>query len=180
MSAGFNYPRLLRRAAEAMVRSVVAEAAAEGLPGDHHFYLTFRTRRPGVEVPDTLLARYPETMTVVLQHQYSGLEVDDEAFAVTLRFGGSWERIRVPFAALTAFLDPSVPFGLDLEQFEAAASAEPEGEARPAGRPAAPRASAAAARSDEARAPEDPAPQEAEDLDPEPGRSADVLPFRPR
>lgn len=170
MSAGFDYPRLLRSAAEALVRRVVTQAAEDGLPGEHHFYLTFRTRRPGVELPPSLLSRYPETMTVVLQHQYTGLEVDDEGFAVTLRFGGSWERIRVPFAALTAFLDPSVPFGLDLEQFEAAANLEPEREAEAESPP------------EEVAEPEaaedelgEPASSEAA-----PGRGADVLPFRPR
>lgn len=176
MSAGFDYPRLLRGAAEALVRRVVTQAAEEGLPGEHHFYLTFRTRRPGVEVPASLLSRYPETMTVVLQHQYSGLEVDDEGFAVTLRFGGSWERIRVPFAALTAFLDPSVPFGLDLEQFEAAANLDPEREAE-AG--ASRRRTARNEAADDADADHEeldaPASSEAA-----PGRGADVLPFRPR
>jgi hypothetical protein len=107
-------------------------------------------------------------MTVVLQHQYTGLEVDDEGFAVTLRFGGSWERIRVPFAALTAFLDPSVPFGLDLEQFEAAANLEPDREAASAS----PREEVAEPHEDELG---EPASSEAA-----PERGADVLPFRPR
>jgi hypothetical protein len=170
VSSGFDYPRLLRGAAEALVRRVVTQAAEDGLPGEHHFYLTFRTRRPGVELPASLLSRYPETMTVVLQHQYTGLEVDEEGFAVTLRFGGSWERIRVPFAALTAFLDPSVPFGLDLEQFEAAANLEPELEAAAES----PRAQSIEPEED-AEELEGPAGSEAA-----PERGADVLPFRPR
>ena len=132
MSDRFDYPALLRRATTGVVREVLTETAAGGLPGEHHFYLTFRTGDEGVSIPPALRARYPETMTIVLQHQFAELVVDDEAFAVTLRFGGAWERIRVPFAALASFLDPSVPFGLDFTQFGNALAngipAEVEGE----------------------------------------------------
>lgn len=117
MIEGFDYPALLRQATIGVVREVLQATAANGLVGDHHFYLTFRTGDDGVSIPPGLRARYPETMTIVLQHQFGELEVDDEAFAVTLRFGGAWERVRVPFSALASFLDPSVPFGLDFTQF---------------------------------------------------------------
>ena len=160
MSEGFDYPRLLRRATLGLVRDLLLGAAADGLPGEHHFYLTFDTRQPGVELPATLASRYPESMTIVLQNQWADLEVGDEEFAVTLRFGGVWERLQVPFDALASFLDPSVPFGLDFTQFAAAAAAH-EPEPAPPAPPAAPAAEA-----------------EAEASDAE--RGADVLRFRPR
>ena len=117
MNERFDYPALLRQATIGVVREVLAETATNGLAGEHHFYLTFRTGDDGVAIPPSLRARYPETMTIVLQHQFAELVVDDDAFAVTLRFGGAWERVHVPFAALASFLDPSVPFGLDFTQF---------------------------------------------------------------
>lgn len=124
MSAGFDYPDILRRATLGLVREVLARTAADGLPGAHHFYLSFRTGEPGVRLPVALARQFPETMTVVLQHQYWDLAVEPEAFEVTLRFGGAYERVRVPFDALTAFVDPSVPFGLDFTQFAAARAAD--------------------------------------------------------
>lgn len=120
MSERIEYPKLLRAATVGIVRRLLLDAAASGLPGEHHFYLTFDTRTPGVELAPALASRYRETMTIVLEHQWADLTVDDDAFAVTLRFGGVWERLRVPFAALTSFLDPSVPFGLDFAQFTVA------------------------------------------------------------
>jgi hypothetical protein len=142
VSEGYDYPALLRAATAAVVREVLERAAREGLPGEHHFYLTFATRAPGVELSANLASRYPETMSVVLQHQYEDLRVDDESFTVTLRFGGSWERLRVSFTALTSFLDPSVPFGLDFTQFDlgAAAEAADTGADDEPGRPVAPAA----------------------------------------
>lgn len=129
MSGRFDYPALLVAATVGVVRSVLADVAEHGLEGDHHFFLTFRTGDRGVRIPPALARRYPETMTIVLQHQFADLEVGAEAFLVTLRFGGAWERVRVPFEALTTFLDPSVPFGLDFTQFAGAPAngAEPGG-----------------------------------------------------
>jgi hypothetical protein len=106
-----DYPRLVQEALLGVVREALRAAAEQGLQGDHHFYLTFRTDADGVVVPRRLRKRYPGEMTVILQHQFFELDVDDESFAVSLKFGGSLERIEVPFAALTAFTDPSVPFG---------------------------------------------------------------------
>jgi len=117
---GFDYPRLLADATLGLVRDLLEQVEEEGLPGEHHFYLTFRTREEGVEMPSSLRVRFPETMTIVLQHQFERLEGDEQGFAVDLRFGGSWERLRIPFAALASFLDPSVPFGLDFTQFAVA------------------------------------------------------------
>jgi hypothetical protein len=105
-------------------RRALAQVAEEGLPGEHHFVLAFKTREPGVRVPPFLRDVHPEAMTVVLQHQFWDLEVDREAFSVTLAFGGARHRITVPFAALTAFADPSVPFGLQFEPLAGEAAAE--------------------------------------------------------
>lgn len=101
---------------EAAMRQVVARAlahaVANGLPGEHHFYVTFRTDYPGVVIPQRLRAQYPQEMTIVLQHQFWGLEVEEEAFSVTLSFNGQSERLTIPFAAIATFADPSVKFGL--------------------------------------------------------------------
>jgi hypothetical protein len=124
MTGRFDYTALLSAATFGVVRRVLADVAEHGLEGDHHLFLTFRTGDPGVRVPATLARRYPETMTIVLQHQFVDLEVDEQAFAVTLRFGGAWERVRVPYDALATFVDPSVPFGLDLTSFTGASAGD--------------------------------------------------------
>lgn len=123
------------------LREVVARsldlAGSKGLPGDHHFYLTFRTDHPGTRVPGHLKAKYPQEMTVVLQHQFEALVVDRAAgfFSVRLYFGGVPATLVVPFAALTGFADPSVRYGLRFQpQMEAAAA--PVAEAAPAVEPA--------------------------------------------
>jgi hypothetical protein len=119
-----DYARLVREALRDVPRQALRLAASEGLPGEHHFYLTFRTSHPGVAISPGLHARYPDLMTIVLQHQYRDLAVGEEAFSVTLRFGGAPERLHVPFAALVAFADPSAHFGLQFAP-EAEAAAEP-------------------------------------------------------
>lgn len=126
-----------------VVRDALAHAAEHGLPGDHHFYLTFRTSHPGVEMPGHLRARYPQEMTIVLQHKFWDLAVDKAAgtFSVRLSFGGVAALLRVPFAALTAFADPHVRFGLRFESAAPAAAAtqaEAESGAEPAASPEAP------------------------------------------
>jgi len=121
-----DYARLVREALRDVPRQALRIAAGEGLPGDHHFYLTFRTSHPGVALSPGLHARYPEQMTIVLQHQYRDLAVGEDAFSVTLRFGGAPERLHVPFAALVSFADPSARFGLQFEP-EEGATAEPAG-----------------------------------------------------
>ncbi|HTI87457.1 MAG TPA: ClpXP protease specificity-enhancing factor SspB [Alphaproteobacteria bacterium] len=107
-----DYERLVDGALKGVVRDALAVTARRGLPGAHHFYLTFKTSHPGVELSEALRSRYPDDMTIVLQHQFWGLEVHDDWFEVTLSFSGVSERIKVPFAALTSFVDPSVKFGL--------------------------------------------------------------------
>jgi len=117
-SGHLDYPAMLQRALRGVVREALTVAAEHGLPGQHHFYLTFRTTTPGVDIPDYLAQRYPDEMTIVLQHKFWGLEIEDEKFAVTLTFKGRSERLVVPWEALTGFADPSVEFGLKLGTVE--------------------------------------------------------------
>jgi uncharacterized protein len=110
-----GYAALHEEALRAVVRAVLERVAHEGsLPGDHHFYISFRTRYPGVSIPDELLARYPDEMTIALQHQFWDLAVGEEGFAVTLHFGGHPKRLEVTYLALTRFFDPSVQYLLQL------------------------------------------------------------------
>ena len=109
-----DYPGLVLGALRAAIAQLLREAAEHGLPGKHHFYITFRTDADGVVMPPSLLESYPEELTVVLQHQFWNLQADDDAFSVTLRFAGREADLRVPFAAMTAFADPSVEFGVQL------------------------------------------------------------------
>jgi uncharacterized protein len=118
-----RYDILAREALRGVVRTVIEDAAKNGLPGEHHFYITFDTRAEGVALSQRLRAQYPAEMTIVLQHQFWDLMVNADAFEVGLAFGGVPERLSVPFAAITGFFDPSVQFGL---QFEPAP--EPSGE----------------------------------------------------
>jgi uncharacterized protein len=120
-----RYDRMVEDALRGVVRRALTEVASSGLPGDHHFYLTFRTVEPGVHIAPVLRSQYPKEMTIVLQHQFWGLEVNEEHFAVTLSFGGKHERLVVPYRAIVSFADPSVKFGL---QFESAVPAEGEAE----------------------------------------------------
>ncbi|MBT6095668.1 MAG: hypothetical protein HOH04_12355 [Rhodospirillaceae bacterium] len=104
---------------EEALRQVIYRAleltAKEGLPGDHHFYITFRTGADGIEVPPYLRAQHPDEMTIVLQHQFDDLLIDAEGFSVSLRFNGKPEKLVIPFEAVTSFADPSVNFGLQLK-----------------------------------------------------------------
>jgi hypothetical protein len=95
---------------------VLRQVADKGLPGSHHFYISFRSNDAGVQLPPYLRAKYPEEMTIVLQHQYWDLIITDEFFEVTVSFNKQQERIKVPFAALSAFVDPSVRFGLQFDR----------------------------------------------------------------
>ena len=112
-----GYDRLMQEALRSVVRAALTEAAApRGLPGKHHFYITFRTHAPGVVIPDHLSHRYPDEMTIVLEHQFWDLEVYSDRFRVILKFSGQPHPIVIPFAAVTRFFDPSVKFGLQFEQ----------------------------------------------------------------
>lgn len=123
-----DYQAMVRRALRGVLREALEVAAEEGLPGDHHFYLSFRTDAPGVVVPRFLRDRYPEEVTVVLQHQYWDLHVDDEGFSVTLTFEASQHRLGVPWDAMTAFIDPAAEFALRFQADDGGGDEPPEGE----------------------------------------------------
>src|SRR3954463_14448114 len=129
-----RYDILAQEALRGVVHRVLVDAAKNGLPGEHHFYISFDPRADGVRLSPRMLAQYPEEMTVVLQHQFWDLIVTDEGFEVGVSFGGIPERLNVPFAAVKGFFDPSVQFGLQFEEIGAAAADEAEdanGAARP-------------------------------------------------
>lgn len=107
-----HYDRMMENALRGVVREALETAAATGLPGEHHFYITFRTDYPEVDIPARLKQRHPDEMTIVLQHQFWDLKVEAERFGVTLSFDRVHERLIVPYASITAFVDPSVQFGL--------------------------------------------------------------------
>ncbi len=120
-----GYDQLMQDAMRHVVRAALQRAIGpRGLPGRHHFYITFRTHGPGVILPEHLTTRYPEEMTIVLEHQFWDLDVQSDRFRVILKFAGQPHPIVVPFAALTRFYDPSVRFGLQFDQAEP----RPEGE----------------------------------------------------
>ena len=110
-----RYDVLARDALRGVLRRVLTDAAEHGLPGDHHFYITFKSKAEGVKISPRLLAQYPEEMTIVLQHQFWDMKVTEDRFEVGLSFGGVPERLVVPLKAITSFLDPSVQFGLQFE-----------------------------------------------------------------
>lgn len=115
-----RYDVLARDALRGVLRRVLLDAAANGLPGEHHFFITFLSTAEGVKISSRLLAQYPEEMTVILQHQFWDLVVTDDRFEVGLSFGGIPERLVVPFSAIKSFFDPSVQFGLQFEPADAA------------------------------------------------------------
>jgi hypothetical protein len=110
-----RYDLLTQQALRSVVRTVLIDAAKQGLPGEHHFYISFDTRSPGVKVSPRLRTQYPEDMTIVLQHQFWDLIVSEQGFEVGLSFNGVPERLIVPFDAVKGFFDPSVQFGLQFE-----------------------------------------------------------------
>ena len=113
-----HYGQLLENSLRDVVRTVLTNTAKEGLLGEHHFYIGFKTKYPGVNIPDHLGIRYPEEMTIVIQHKFWGLEVYQDAFEITLSFNDQGQHLYIPFAALTSFLDPSVQFGLQFGRTE--------------------------------------------------------------
>ena len=134
-----HYEALAQDALRGVVRAALRRAASpEGLPGAHHFYITFKTRAPGVLVPPDVSEKYPDEMTVVIQHQYWDLAPGETLFSVMLKFGGQPKKLSVPYEAITRFYDPSVQFLLQFEAPEIAPPATPEPEperAAPAGGP---------------------------------------------
>ena len=125
MTDQIRYDLLTQQALRGVVHSVLTDTAKKGLPGDHHFYISFDTHAEGVRMSDRLRAQYPDEMTIILQHQFWDLKVGEEEFEVGLSFGGVPEKLTVPFEAINGFFDPSVQFGLQFEEVI-------EGEERPA------------------------------------------------
>lgn len=133
MDDALRYDRMVEDALLSVVHRSLSYVAANGLPGDHHFYITFRTDHPDVQIPDHLRERYPGEMTIILQHQFWDLEIAEEFFSVTLSFSDIPEKLVIPFDSVAAFADPSVRFGLqfDVGESETAAAEAGEPESRP-------------------------------------------------
>ena len=115
MARSIDYGNLMHRAMRSLIQSVLEDVGQNGLPGAHHFFITFDTTHPEVEMADWLKARYPAEMTIVIQHWFENLTVTDEGFAITLNFGNQPEPMVIPFDAVRTFVDPSVEFGLRFE-----------------------------------------------------------------
>lgn len=130
-----RYDLLAQNALRGVVREALRMVARNGLPGEHHFYIAFDTRHPGLDIGQRLAARYPREMTIVLQHQFESLDVYEDRFEVSLHFDHIPERLIIPFAAVKGFLDPAVQFGLQFEVAPAPSAAEPAPE--PVAEPAA-------------------------------------------
>lgn len=118
MSKSIDYGNLMHDAMRGLIRKVLDGVRTDGLPGEHHFFITFDTMHPDVELADWLSDRYPEEMTVVIQHWFDNLEVTGDGFAITLNFGDSPEPLYIPYDAIRTFVDPSVEFGLRFETQE--------------------------------------------------------------
>jgi uncharacterized protein len=157
-----RYDVLARDALRGVLRRVLSDAAAHGLPGEHHFFITFLSKAEGVKLSSRLLAQYPDEMTIILQHQFWDLVVSEDRFEVGLSFGGIPERLVVPFNAIKSFFDPSVQFGLQFEPSEAVTEAPGKN------LPGAPAASALAV-------PEPAASEEKDDEPAKPGEGAEVV-----
>lgn len=118
MSEDIDYGKLMHQAMRSLIKTVLEDVAERGLPGSHHFFITFDTLHPDVRIAEWLSDRYPGEMTVVMQHWFDNLDVGDEGFAVTLNFGDQHEPIYIPYDAIKTFVDPSVEFGLRFESPE--------------------------------------------------------------
>jgi hypothetical protein len=126
VTRSIDYGNLMHRAMRGLIQEVLVDVAANGLPGKHHFFITFDTQHPDVEIADWLSDRYPGEMTIVLQHWFADLEAGEEGFSVTLNFGDNPEPLYIPYDAIKTFVDPSVEFGLRFETQAHAATSEPE------------------------------------------------------
>ena len=129
MTDTLDYGSLMHRAMRGLIFNVLEQVRDHGLPGNHHFFITFDTTHPDVQLADWLKDRYPEEMTVVIQHWFDNLEVRDDGFSITLNFGDQPEPIQIPFDAIQTFVDPSVEFGLrfenqDMDEIEEEAEAD--------------------------------------------------------
>jgi hypothetical protein len=131
MAKGINWGQLMSKTLRQMLADVLAQVAREGLPGEHHFYITFDTTHPGVDMPDWLRARHPAEMMIVMQHWFEDLAVMKDRFSITLSFSDTPVPIVVPFEAIKTFADPSVEFGLRFDSKEAREDASEERAAPP-------------------------------------------------
>ena len=118
MNKTIDYGTLMHKAMRTLIFDVLKDVEQSGLPGEHHFFITFDTTVEGVEISEWLRKRYPEEMTIVIQHWFDGLNVKEDGFDITLNFGDQPESLVVPFLAILTFVDPSVEFGLRFEQNE--------------------------------------------------------------
>ncbi|MGI9368974.1 MAG: SspB family protein [Ruegeria sp.] len=118
MSQDIDYGNLMHTAMRGLIKTVLQDVSETGLPGAHHFFITFDTREDGVELADWLRQRYPDEMTIVMQHWFENLDVGDDGFAITLNFGDTPEPLYVPYSSIKTFVDPSVEFGLRFESPE--------------------------------------------------------------
>ena len=147
MGRTIDYGNLMHEAMRGLIRKVLDDVCENGLPGEHHFFITFDTGHPDAELADWLFDRYPGEMTVVMQHWYDNLEVTDEGFSVTLNFGDAPEPLYIPYDAIKTFVDPSVEFGL---RFETQADEDEDTDDAPQNLPAAKPASPSVADQDAA------------------------------
>ncbi len=115
MTRSIDYGNLMHEAMRGLIREVLSEVAEHGLPGAHHFFISFDTGHPDVEIADWLAERFPDDMTIVMQHWFDDLDVKEDGFGITLNFGNQPERMYIPFDAIRTFVDPSVEFGLRFE-----------------------------------------------------------------
>jgi hypothetical protein len=126
MSSHIDYGRLMHSALRQLMAEVLTDVSANGLPGDHHFYISFDTSHPGVDMADWLRERYPDDMTIVIQHWFDNLAVMSDRFTITLNFGNAPEPLVIPFDAVKTFVDPSVEFGLRFDGVEDDEAEAPE------------------------------------------------------
>lgn len=118
MADSIDYGNLMHTAMRGLIKKVLLDVKDQGLPGEHHFFITFDTTHPDVQIADWLRERYPAEMTVVVQHWFDNLDIRDDGFSITLNFGDAPEPLNIPFDALRTFVDPSVEFGLRFEADE--------------------------------------------------------------
>ncbi len=128
MSDTINYGALMHQAMRGLIARVLSDVARDGLPGEHHFFITFATGHPGVVLPDWLRERYPDSMTIVMQEWFRDLTVEDDGFSITLNFGNQEVPMTIPFDSILTFVDPSVEFGLRFEASEMDAEDDEESE----------------------------------------------------
>ena len=110
-----NYKKIMHSASLGAIRDILLDVSQNGLPGEHHFYITFDMENDGVETSYSIKEQYPTEMTIVIQHWYDGFTVADEEFCITLNFGNSRETMKIPFSSIKSFVDPSVEFGLSFD-----------------------------------------------------------------